>query len=284
MRVLLLTSFTMLAFAANSILTRFAVEPGHIDALSFALIRVWAGAAFLWMVAARQGSALEWSDKTRLFGALSLTAYMFGFSLAYIHLDAGLGALILFGVVQVAMFSYNALRDVRPTVRQMVGAAIAFCGLILALTPDPANPGSALGAALMAVAGLGWAAYTLAGRTSANPIATTATHFVLCAPLTLVLSVPFLDLEHITLLGLLLAVLCGAVTSGLGYALWYHVLPQLRGNTAAVIQLSVPVIAMVAGGLLLGERLSPTVLVAALLVVSGIALAVTTRWLPARHN
>lgn len=282
MRLFILTVFTMIAFASNSILTRMAVEPGHIDAVSFALLRVLAGAAFLWVLAARNGASFDWGHKDRVIGALSLTAYMFGFSLAYIHLDAGLGALILFGVVQVSMFGYNAVRTVRPTLRQLTGAGVAFLGLVLALKPSPEVSGSSLGAALMVLAGLGWAAYTLSGRTSRNPIATTATNFVLCAPITLVLSLPFLD--HVSLWGAGIAVVCGAVTSGLGYALWYHVLPNLQQNTAAVVQLSVPVIAIAAGNLLLGERLSVTVLAAAFLVISGIALAVTKRSLPERRS
>ncbi|MEE4189872.1 MAG: EamA family transporter, partial [Roseobacter sp.] len=115
MRLFLLTSFTMMAFASNSLLTRWAVEPGYIDAVSFALIRVLAGAAFLWLLIASRGRSLPWRSRARILGALSLTAYMFGFSLAYIYLDAGLGALILFGVVQVTMFGVNAVTNRRPT-------------------------------------------------------------------------------------------------------------------------------------------------------------------------
>lgn len=282
MRLFLLTAFTMMAFASNSILTRVAVEPGYIDAVSFALIRVFAGAAFLCALAARQGAPMHWRDPSRLVGALSLTTYMFGFSLAYIYLDAGLGALILFGVVQVSMFAFNAMTGTRPKSRQLIGAAIAFCGLVLALKPDAGVAGSVLGTALMVLAGVGWAGYTLSGRASGNPIATTATNFALCAPVTLLLSLPFLD--HATGAGIAIAVICGAVTSGLGYALWYRVLPDLQQNTAAVVQLSVPVIAILAGSLFLGETITPDLLIAAALVISGIALAVTKRSVPARRN
>ena len=282
MRLILLTSFTMLAFASNSLLTRVAVEPGHIDAVSFALIRVLAGAAILCVLTIRQGASLEWRNRSRLVGALSLTAYMFGFSLAYIYLDAGLGALILFGVVQVSMFAFNAITGTRPTPRQLIGAAIAFCGLVLALKPDAGVPGSGLGAALMVVAGIGWAAYTLSGRGAGNPIAMTATNFALCAPITLILSLPFLD--HVTGAGVAIAVICGAVTSGLGYALWYRVLPNLEKNTAAVVQLSVPVIAILAGSLFLGEQISAGILIATALVIVGIALAVTKRSVPAHRS
>lgn len=282
MRVFLLTSFTMIAFASNSVLTRMAVEPGHIDAMSFALIRVVSGAAFLAFLLIRTGSPLPWKGRARAIGALSLTAYMFGFSLAYITLDAGLGALILFGVVQITMFGYTAATGARPTPRQLLGAAIAFGGLVLALMPDTSSSGSARSAAFMVLAGVGWAIYTLSGRSSRNPLSTTAANFVICAPITLLLSLPFLS--YATPVGIAIAVVCGAVTSGLGYALWYRVLPELQQNVAPVVQLSVPVIAIFAGSILLGESLSATVLLAAALVIAGIALAVTKQSPPAGHK
>lgn len=282
MRLFLLTAFTMIAFASNSLLTRMAVEPGFIDAVSFAVIRVLSGATFLAALVLRAGAPLPWRGRARAIGAVSLTAYMFGFSLAYITLDAGLGALILFGVVQITMFAYNALTGARPTWRQLLGAAIAFAGLVLALMPEKSAGGSHWGAAFMVVAGVGWAIYTLSGKASRNPVSTTAANFIICAPITLLLSLPFLS--HATLEGVALAVVCGTLTSGLGYALWYRVLPDLQQNLAPVVQLSVPVIAIFAGSLLLGEDLTNTVLLSAALVIAGIALAVTKRSPPAGHK
>lgn len=282
MRVFWLTAFTMIAFASNSLLTRMAVEPGYIDAMSFALIRVLSGAGFLAYLVIRTGSALPWKGRARAIGALSLTAYMVGFSLAYISLDAGLGALILFGVVQITMFGYGAVTGAQPTLRQMLGAAIAFCGLVLALMPDTSTSGSGDGAAFMVLAGAGWAIYTLSGRSSRNPLSTTAANFVICAPITLLLSMPFLS--HANGVGIAIAVVCGTLTSGLGYALWYRVLPDLPQNLAPVVQLSVPVIAIFAGSVLLGERLTAPVLLAAALVIAGIALAVTKRSPQADHR
>jgi len=273
MRVFFLTAFTMTAFASNSVLTRMAVESGYIDAMSFALIRVVSGAAFLALLLVRTGSPLPWRGRARAIGALSLTAYMFGFSLAYITLDAGLGALILFGVVQITMFGYSAATGARPTPRQLLGAAIAFGGLVLALMPDTSRGGSGLSAAFMVLAGVGWAVYTLSGKSSRNPLSTTAANFVICAPITLLLSLPFLS--HASAAGIAIAVVCGAVTSGLGYALWYRVLPELQQNVAPVVQLSVPVIAIFAGSVLLDESLNASILLAAALVIAGIALAVT---------
>lgn len=282
MRLFLLTSFTMIAFASNSLLTRVAVESGHIDAMSFAVLRVFAGAVFLYALIAREGAKLPWRGRIRLGGAVSLAIYMIGFSLAYKTLDAGLGALILFGVVQISMFSYGALTKSHPTVRQLSGAAIAFCGLVIALWPDQSAYGGVSGALFMVLAGLGWAAYTLLGKSEAAPLAATAANFVLCAPLMLVLALPFAD--HVSAIGIALALVCGAVTSGLGYALWYRVLADLQQNLAAIIQLSVPVIAILGGSLLLAEPITFEIVLSAALVISGIAVAVTKRSAPAGRS
>ena len=278
MRLVLLTAFTMCAFAANSILTRMAVDGGYIDPLAFAIIRVLAGALMLALLVLGQGGRIPLTGRSRLIGAVSLAAYMIGFSLAYATLDAGLGALILFGVVQIAMFLYATARGTRPSTRQIIGASIAFMGLIIALWPGGQSAPDLAGAALMTVAGLGWAAYTLVGKSESNPLAATAANFCLCLPLMLIAL--FSWVQSASLSGVVLAVISGAVTSGLGYALWYRVLPGLQQSTAAVVQLSVPIIAILAGALLLGEDLSSEVMLAAALVIAGIGLAVTSQSSP----
>lgn len=279
MRLIALTAFTMVAFASNSILTRMAIEPGLIDPYSFALIRVLAGALFLWALVARNGSAaLPMRGKGRLLGAASLAIYMVGFSLAYVSLDAGLGALILFGVVQVSMFAYSAFIGVRPTARQITGATLAFVGLLVALWPDESSKGGIAGAAFMVIAGFGWAAYTLSGKNAQNPLAETGANFMISLPVVVVLAL--LLAEHATVWGVFLAVLCGAMTSGLGYALWYRVLPELQRSVAAVVQLSVPIIAIFAGALILGETVTISILLSAFLVICGIALAITKQSSP----
>ncbi|MBY5931675.1 DMT family transporter [Tateyamaria omphalii] len=273
MRLILLTCLTMIAFAANSVLNRMAVDGGGIDPSSFAMIRVLAGAVALGMILTVRGGGLPLWQRDRVVGATSLAAYMVGFSLAYVTLDAGLGALILFGTVQVAMFGWSALRGGHPTARQMLGAAIAFAGLLIALWPDDNGGGDIAGAALMVVAGLGWAAYTLAGKGAKDPLAATAANFIWTLPILGVLL--FGTGLHAAPSGIALAILSGAVTSGLGYALWYSILPRLAGQTAAVVQLSVPIIAIAGGALLLGEALSLSLALSAALVVGGIAVAVT---------
>lgn len=280
MGIFLLTCFTMVAFASNSILTRMAVEGDFIDPFSFALIRVLAGAATLALLVLGQHGRVPLAGKMRVVGAVSLALYMIGFSLAYVSLDAGLGALILFGVVQIAMFLHGVLRGTRPSIRQLTGAAVAFAGLVIVLWPGDANTTSLFGAGAMVLAGLGWAAYSISGKSETHPLAATAGNFCLCFPLLLVVLLPFV--EHADITGIGLAVLCGAVTSGLGYALWYRVLPSLQQSLAAVVQLSVPILAILAGAVLLGEQISLSVCLAAALVVSGIGLAATSP--PARAD
>jgi drug/metabolite transporter (DMT)-like permease len=282
MRLLLLTCLTMMAFASNSILTRLAIEGGHIDAARFTLVRVAAGALVLGMLITLRGGGLPLLRRNRLPGAVSLTVYMVGFSLAYLTLDAGLGALILFGVVQISMFAHGALRGTAPTTRQLAGAGVAFSGLVLALWPGPGGSADPVGAMLMVVAGLGWAAYTIVGQRAADPLAATAANFLLCLPMVLVLLAG--TGGTISFAGVALGILCGGVTSGLGYALWYTVLPHLGGVTAAIVQLSVPILAIAAGVVFLREPLSLLLVLSAALVVGGIAWAITARSAPAGRS
>lgn len=272
----------MVAFAANSILTRLAIAGGHMDPSGFALIRVLSGAVVLGMLMTLRGGALRLLRKKRLPGAFSLAAYMVGFSLAYLTLDAGLGALILFGVVQIAMFVHAATTGMRPSLRQVSGAGLAFAGLLIALWPGAGGNTDVVGAALMVVAGLGWAAYSIIGRGAVDPLAATTANFLLCLPILIVLLVgPALSL---TITGAALAILCGGLTSGLGYALWYRVLPQIEGATAAVVQLSVPILAILGGALLLNETVGVLLMVAAAMVVGGIGWTVTAPKVPVDHR
>lgn len=275
MRLILLTVITMCAFAANSVLTRAAVEGGHLDAVSFSVLRVAAGAAMLGAIAMGRGISLPLLRMVRLPGAVSLTAYMIGFSLAYLTLDAGLGALILFGVTQIAMFTYSSVSGQPPTLRQMTGAGVAFAGLVLVLWPGPNSVADPVGAALMVVAGLGWAIYSILGKRETDPLAATGASFILCLPIMLLTLIGH-EING-DLWGAGLAIVSGAVTSGLGYALWYSVLSKMSGTTAAVVQLSVPVIAIAAGAVVLGEAVPSVVMLAAALVLGGIGLAVTAK-------
>lgn len=270
MRLFLLTALTMVAFAANSVLNRWAVGPGHIGAVDFALVRLGAGAVMLAALVLWQRRGLAWpGGRGRLAGVLGLSAYLLGFSLAYRGLDAGTGALVLFGAVQVTMFA-GALwsREAVPPLRWL-GAGLALAGLALIAAPGAA---AVVPVALMTGAGLGWGLYSLAGRGAADPLAATAWNFVLAVPLVLPVGLG-LGGQGADATGLALAVVSGAVTSGLGYALWYAVLPRLGAARAAVAQLTVPVLAALGGAVLLAEVPGLRFWLAAVLVLAGVALA-----------
>ncbi|WP_171179079.1 DMT family transporter [Ruegeria sp. HKCCD8929] len=277
MRLFLLTCLTMTAFAANSLLNRLAVESGGSDPSSFAVLRVFAGAVTLAMLVRMRGGRLPLWSSRRMIGAGALSLYMVGFSTAYLTLDAGLGALILFGVVQITMFGVTSATGSLPAARQLAGAGIAFGGLVYILWPAGTVQVDPVGAVLMALAGVGWAAYTLAGRAEADALAGTGANFVVALPVTGAAILILGGSWGMTPIGAGLAILSGAVTSGLGYALWYSVLPQLTASVAATVQLSVPVIAIIGGVLLLGETVGLRLMLGTVLVLGGIALAVSRR-------
>jgi drug/metabolite transporter (DMT)-like permease len=273
-RLASLTALTMLGFAANSILNRLAVSAGLIDPISFAVIRVLSGAAILVVIVLVRRRGLPVFAPGRVGGALSLSLYLVGFSIAYIHLDAGLGALILFGMVQITMFA-GALASGETVARaRWIGAAVALAGLAWLLWPAGAVRVPLIGAVAMGLAGIGWGLYSLIGRRAGDPLAATAANFVLAAPILVAVSLLMpvqLDATQISAPGVGLAVLSGSVTSGLGYALWYSVLPRLAASVAGLVQLSVPVIAVLGGAWLLGEVASWRVLGAGAVVLGGIA-------------
>jgi drug/metabolite transporter (DMT)-like permease len=270
MRLVALTALAMAAFAGNSLLNRLAVGGGHADAFGFAALRVAAGALVLLALVRMRGGALPWRGPGRVAAVAGLAAYMLGFSAAYLGLDAGTGALILFATVQATMFA-GALWAAEPVPpRRWLGAGLALSGLALLLWPGAGAVPALLPALAMLVAGVGWGVYSLGGRRATDPLAATAANFALCLPVVLLpLAVwpPSLDGT-----GVALAVVSGAVTSGLGYALWFAVLPALGAGRAAVAQLSVPVIAMAGGALLLAEPPALAAVLAAAVVLGGVAL------------
>lgn len=277
MRLFLLVALTMTAFASNSILNRIGVAQYGMDPMDFATIRTGAGAAMLWLLVARRSAARPVVvTAKRAAGALALAIYMVGFSWAYITLDAGLGALILFGVLQVVVFSWAVIegQDIPPL--RWVGAAIALVGLSVLLWPSGAATPPLVGSLAMIIAGASWAVYTLLGRSEPDALGSTAGNFLLCLPL-VALAIPFSTAGTISTGGMISAIVAGAITSGLGYALWYRLLPQLPTTIGGIAQLSVPVIAVAAGVALLGEDLTARLIIAGVLVLGGIAVSLTTR-------
>lgn len=275
MRLFLLTGLTMVAFAANSILNRLALVADGSDPIAFGALRLAAGAVTLLALLALRGR-LRWSGAGRATGTLSLGLYIFGFSWAYLALDAGLGALLLFGTVQVTMFAGALLKSESIPAQRWLGASIALVGLAWLLLPGEGGASSLPHGLSMVAAGIGWGVYSLAGRGATDPLRETGLNFALAALLGIGLWI-VLGAGALTGRGVALAVLSGAVTSGLGYALWYSLLPRLAASVAAVAQLTVPVIAILGGVLLLQETVDSRLLAASALVLGGVGISIF-RW------
>jgi drug/metabolite transporter (DMT)-like permease len=266
----------MVAFAANSVLCRLALGHATIDAASFTTIRVVSGALTLLLLAQRMGgsSALMRSGSWR--AAAALFGYAIAFSLAYRNLSAGTGALLLFGAVQLTMIVVALRAGERPRALEWAGLAAACAGLVVLVAPGLAAP-SPLGATLMVVAGICWGMYSLLGRGSRAPLLDTASNFLRATPLALGVSLILFADMHVSREGAVLAVASGSIASGLGYVSWYAALRGLSATRAGIVQLTVPLIAALGGVILLGEMLSVRLGIAALLILGGIALAISAR-------
>jgi drug/metabolite transporter (DMT)-like permease/GNAT superfamily N-acetyltransferase len=269
-----LTALAMLAFATNSLLCRAALAGGHADALSFTTIRLAGGALALGLLArARESPPTE--GRPGWDSAVALFVYALAFSLAYLRVAAGAGALLMFAAVQLTMISAGLRAGERPRALEWAGLATAVAGLVVLTRPGLARP-DPLGALLMLGAGVAWGMYSLRGRRSADPVAANAASFARATPLALgagVLSA-LIGAPHLAPTGALLALASGALASGLGYVVWYAALRGLSATRAAIVQLSVPPLAAAGGVLGLGESFSSRLLVAGLLILGGIALAV----------
>ena len=277
LRAIALTVAAMLAFAANSLLCRMALQHGGIDAASFGSIRLVAGALTL-MLVVRLRSGRSPAGRADWLAAAMLFAYVAFFSFAYLSLSAGTGALILFGAVQLTMLGAGLRAGEMFGPVAWSGFVLAVAGLIYLVSPGVTAP-PALGAALMAVAGVAWGVYSLRGRGVADPLAATARNFVRAAPMALLLSALLAGTgsAHADAAGIALAVASGALTSGIGYVIWYAALPWLSAMRAATVQLSVPLIAAFGGVIFLSEAITPRLAFASVAILGGIALVLRAR-------
>ena len=271
LRIPLLVVFAMLAFASNSLLCRAALRETEIDAASFTAIRLASGALMLIILLRMRGvqpsSGGSWPMAVMLF------AYAVFFSFAYRDLTAATGALLLFGAVQLTMMAWGLWRGERIAGWRLLGLVIAVGGLVVLLLPGLAAP-SPHAAALMLGAGAAWGVYSLLGRGSGEPIAATGGNFLRTVPFAAVLILTAYGRETVDYTGLAYAVVSGALTSGLGYVLWYAALPALSATSAATIQLSVPAIAAIGGAVLLAEPITARLLLASAAILGGIALTI----------
>jgi drug/metabolite transporter (DMT)-like permease len=269
-----LTLLAMIAFAANSLLCRFALKYTGIDPASFTTIRIVSGALVLWLIvrirARKHGLAGNWGS------AFALFAYAAGFSFAYIDLPAATGALLLFGAVQATMIGYGLSHGERFSGRAMVGFASALLGLVALLLPGLAAP-PLMSSLLMVGAGIAWGIYSLRGKGAGDPAAVTAGNFARAMPFALGLSAAMLPWFSIDAAGARYAMLSGAIASGMGYVVWYIALRGLKATEAATVQLSVPVIAAVGGILFLGEPVTLRLFLCAVAILGGVALVIVRK-------
>jgi drug/metabolite transporter (DMT)-like permease len=289
-RILILTLLAMISFASNSLLCRAALKETGVDPASFTFLRIFSGAIALWslMCVRRKASA----DRTRSVSsallsqralirdgswpsALALFVYAAAFSFAYVALSAGTGALLLFGAVQATMILWGLHKGERLSIIQIAGFFLAIIGLVVLVFPGLSAPPLA-SSALMLGAGVAWGIYSLRGKGERNAATATAGNFVRAVPFTTALAVIFAPWTHANLSGTVYAIVSGAVTSGLGYVVWYKALPGLKAASAATVQLSVPVLAATGGILLLGEPITLRYMLASVAVLGGIALVVAT--------
>ena len=277
MTALILTALTLVAFAANSLLCRMALGEHLIDPVSFTTLRLGSGALALILIFRLGGNSKRPREAIGSWGSgFALFAYAIAFSLAYVSLNTGMGALILFGSVQVTMIGAALKSGENLGTMQWIGLAAAICGLIYLVMPGFSAP-EPFGALLMCIAGIAWGVYSIRGKGISSPVTMTAGNFVRSAPMAIIASVIAYSAIHLEPYGIMLALLSGVVTSGLGYVLWYKALRGLTTTQASVVQLLVPVLAAFGGIAFLSEKLSARLIAASALILGGVALVVIKR-------
>jgi drug/metabolite transporter (DMT)-like permease len=282
-RTILLTTAALVGFSANSLLTRAALGAGAIDAPSFTLIRLITGAVTLAILVrpftARSAPPADGPDhrsRGSWVAAFALAGYAVAFTVAYTRIGAAVGALLLFGAVQITMTGTGLVRGERPGRVDWIGVGLAIAGLAVLTLPGATAP-DLLGAVLMLAAGACWGVYSLLGRTSRDPLGTTAGNFVRASLLAAIALAAALPAASLSWRGALLATASGSLASGVGYTFWYAALPALAAWRAALLQLLVPIVTALAAAMWLGESLSTRLLAATALVIAGVALTVRVR-------
>jgi drug/metabolite transporter (DMT)-like permease len=275
-RTLTLTAVTLVAFAANSLLTRLALGGKQIDAATFTAVRLASGALVLAVIVRLQAGTWRALAGRGALGPVSLLVYALPFSFAYLHIGAAVGALVLFGVVQLTMIGYGLWRGERPRGLTWLGLGLAAGGLAALTVPDAARP-DPFGLLLMAGAGAAWGVYSLAGRTASDPIASNARNFLWTSPVAIAVMLAIGEPSAASRLGVALALVAGGITSGVGYAIWYRALSRLSVTQGSIVQLGVPVIAAVGAVVFLDERLTALLAIAGAAVLTGVGLALISR-------
>ncbi len=276
MKIIFYTGFSLVAFAFNSILCRLALGMNLIDAAGFTTVRIVSGAITLLIIFSIFGKRNAEAKQGNWLSAFFLFAYAICFSFAYNYLTTGMGALILFGCVQATMIIFALVKGERPNKLEWLGLLVAISGLVYLVSPGLSTP-PVFGSVLMALAGIAWGFYTLRGKGTADPLGDTMGNFLRAVPFVFVTSLLFISQFHYSKRGILFAVLSGAIASGIGYAVWYAALKFHTATRAAILQLSVPVLAAIGGILLLSEAVNLRLVISALLILGGICAAILGR-------
>jgi len=273
----ILTGLALIAFAANSVLCRLALGNEAIDAASFTVIRLLSGAIVLFLIIRFTQKNTELSTNGSWIASLMLFLYAITFFYSYISLETGTGALILFGSVQLTMILLSLISGTRLHYTEWAGVIIAFTGFVYLILPSITTP-SSVGFLLMAVAGIAWGIYTLKGRGSQNPLMDTAYNFLRTIPLVILLTIFTISHANYSSEGVLLALLSGGITSGIGYTIWYIALGGLSATQAAVLQLLVPIIAALGGVIFVSEAITVRLTISAAMVLGGILMVVLGKY------
>lgn len=271
LKIVILIALALMAFAANSILSRLALETHAMDAFGFTIIRLLAGSVVLLAILSFSQTRSSTEAKGSWFASVMLFVYALSFSYAYLSLETGTGALILFGAVQITMILVSVYSGSRLHPTEWLGMIIAFVGFVYLILPDVSTP-SVTGFLLMTIAGMAWGIYTLKGQKSQNPLSDTAYNFLRTTPFVICLAIVTLNNTHYSAMGIILAVLSGGIASGLGYTIWYAALSKITSSQAAVLQLLVPVIAAFGGVLFVSEPITLRFITSAMLVLGGVWL------------
>ncbi|MGP8956281.1 DMT family transporter [Enterobacter mori] len=263
--------FAMIAFAGNSVLCRVALKDMHADPISFSSLRLISGAIalflFLHIATERKRPEINWLN------ALFLSVYVFSFSIAYVSLSTGTGALLLFGTVQLVMTAWGLVQGEKIAALKTTGIVGALAGIAVLLLPGAERP-SFLSSSIMVISGLAWALYSISGKNVTDAVASTAGNFILSIPIAIIIPLIFYSVLHLDFTGLMLGVIAGALTSGGAYLLWYSLLPSLKASTASTIQLSVPCLATLGGVIFMDETLTIQIAFSTVIILVGIGLVI----------
>lgn len=302
MKATIYTMIALIAFAANSLFCRMALADGDIDAWSFTTVRLLSAAGCLGIIMVIHTYQLQrqrlklgsvpidalLNDKGSWLSSISLVVYALCFSVAYVELDTGTGALILFSAVQLTMIGWGIYKKEQLSILQWMAFIIAVAGFIYLMLPSAAVP-SLLAATLMAISGIAWGVYSIRGKSCVSPLRATGFNFIrslIVVPILLLISMNYLDvsLDNITVKGVLLACASGVIASGIGYSIWYTAMPLLKNTQAAVVQLCVPVLAAILGVVFLSEQLTMQFVVASAVILGAVLIFILSKEAPKKFT